>query len=377
MNKIEIKKMMRNILIGVIALVAITALGFKNIASLLIGILAINVILFIHELGHFLVAKAVNMPVYEFSVGVGPKIYSKMVNSVEYCIRCIPLGGYVVFEKIEEENDEEECTPANDSIDDYRNIHPLKRVAVILAGPIFNFLLAFIIIVGLYMGEGFATTTIGSIIEKSPAQDYGLQVGDSIVSINDITINSWNDIVVITSQNEDLSFKVNRNGKTEIIDVKSRLDDETNSYKIGISPQYKKDIFKSISNGAKTTIYNIKASFDGYVKIIKDTFAKKEDSNVELVGPIGTIQTISESARYGFSSLLIMVFSMSISVGIFNLIPIIPNLDGGRLLFVLIEILRGGKQFSRKTEENILVTGAYLLIGLFLFVTFKDLTSLF
>lgn len=375
MKKLERKKTLRNLLVAILVLLFISVLGLEKSIFLLVGILSINLILFIHELGHYLVVKAVKMPVYEFSVGVGPKLYSKEVKGVEYCIRCIPLGGYVVFENVSDEEDEDVLS--EDSVDLYRSIHPLKRALVILAGPVFNFLLAFIVAIGIYMGQGFMSTTIGTVLENSPAQQYGLEAGDVVLSVNNTNINGWEDIIQITSQNEELVFKVDRNGKQEVINVKSELDKETNSYKIGISPQYKKDFLKSITRGVETTVYNIKATVNGYIQIVKDAFNKNKDENVELVGPIGTIQTVTESVQYGLESLMLMVFAMSISVGVFNLIPVIPNLDGGRLLFVFIEMLRGGKQFSRKTEENILVAGAYAMLALFLFVTLKDLIGIF
>lgn len=371
MSKLERKKTLTTILIGMITLMFISILGLEKSAFMLVGILAINLILFIHELGHFLVAKLVKMPVYEFSVGVGPKLYSKVHNEIEYCIRSIPLGGYVVFENI---NDEEYTEK---DLEIYRSISPLKRAMVILAGPVFNFLLAFVIAIGIYVNQGFMTTIVGSLVDNAPAKEYGLQVGDKILSINGKEVSTWDEVVLITSQNEELSYTVNRDGKVETIEVKSILDSESNLYKVGMSPQYKKDFLKSITSGFKTTIYNIKGTAQGYLDIVIDMFKKDDNTNTELVGPIGTIQTISESAKYGLDSLMLMIFAMSISVGIFNLIPLIPNLDGGRLLFVFIEVLRGGKHLSKKTEENILVTGAYVMIGLFLFVTLKDLMGLF
>lgn len=372
MKNIRRKKTIKNMIFSILAVLFVLFLGLKKSMFLFVGVLAINVILFVHELGHFLAAKAVKMPVHEFSVGIGPKFYSKTIKEVEYCIRYIPLGGYVILEKnIDDENCKEEA------VDSYRSTNPFKRILVVLAGPFFNFLLAFIIVTGLLIHGGFETTTIGSLVKNSAAQEYGLQVGDSILSINNVDIKSWEDIVSITSKNEDLSFKINRDGKIETIDVKAKLDEKSNVYKVGISPKYEKDTFKSIYMGANATIHNIKTTVDGYVGMVKDVFVKNKDTNVELVGPVGTIQTISESASYGATYLLVMVFSMSISVGVFNLIPLIPNLDGGRLLFIFVEILRGGKQLNKKVEENILLTGAFVIMMLFLFITAKDLISLF
>lgn len=372
MCKAKRKKILKEILIVASILIFISILGFEKSIFLLVGILSINLILFIHELGHYLAAKAVKMPVYEFSVGVGPKLYSKKIGDTEYSIRCIPLGGYVSFENVLDKEDDSELS--EDSLDMYRSVHPLKRALAVLAGPVFNFLLAFVLVVGIYVNQGFASTTIGSILENSSAQKYGLKTGDVILSINNVNIDDWED-VVMNSQNQELVFKINRSGEEKIINIKPKLNEETNSYEVGITPKYKRDFLKSINAGMKTTIINIKATVDGYVQIVKDAFVKED--NVELIGPIGTIQTVTESVQYGLKSLILMIFSMSISVGVFNLIPFIPNLDGGRLFFISIEILRGGKHLNKKTEENILVAGAYIMIALFLFVTLKDLIGLF
>lgn len=368
------KKTVRNIAIGVAALALILFLGFKEFSQIFIGIFAISSILFIHELGHYLAARAVKMPVYEFSVGIGPKIYSKTIDDIQYNLRCIPLGGYVVLEEIKDDEDDETEVETTDS---YRKAHPLKRALVVLAGPAFNFLYSYIIITGLLIHGGYTTNTIGVVLEDGAAQEYGLQEGDTILSINGVEIKSWEDTTKVIASNEELSFKVDRNGEEKVIDVKAKMDEQENRYKVGISPYYKKDILKSIKLGVNGTVNTIKLTVEGYVEIVKNIFVKEKESEVELIGPVGTIQTMSKSVSYGISNLLLMVFSMSVSIGVFNLIPVIPNLDGGRFLFIIIEILRGGKQFSKKTEENILVVGALAVLVLFGLITLNDLINLF
>lgn len=376
MNKEKIKKILKvvaSIMIALCSIYYIYRLGVQKTIFILIGLFIISSIIFIHELGHFLVAKSLKIPVYEFSVGIGTKLFSKKIRETDYCIRCVPLGGYVVLED-EENEGEVESTTGNTP---FRQIHPFKRFLVIIAGPIFNFILAFIILFGIYFASGYPSTTIGELDKNGSAQEYGLKVGDTILSINNIKIDNWYVVPALTNQNKDLEFKIKRDNKIETISIKPKLNKETNTYSIGIGPECKKDFFKSISSGFKSTIYNIKATAQGYVKIFTDMFSKNKESEVQLSGPIGTIQIVSEQTKQGFESTLLTVVSLTLSIGIFNLLPVIPNLDGGRLLFILIEILRGGKQLKEETELNILSAGAYIMIGLFIFVTFSDIKGLF
>ena len=338
--------------------------------SILLSILILGLVIFVHELGHFLVAKAVKAPVYKFAIGMGPVIVSKEINGTEYSIRWIPLGGFVQLE-LEEELDSEEGSV-------FRNLSIFKRGAVYVAGALFNFILAFILFTGVYFSMGYPSTTIQEVFDDTPAKQYGLEVGDIVIDINGNKISSWNDIPTAVSNSDggSLSFKVKRNDSIKTINVTPELDAETNTYSIGISPEYKKDIFKSFKSSVNATIYNIKNTFISLVDVITGIFDTKDSTENELSGPIGTIQIISSQTKEGLMSSIMLIISITISLGVFNLLPI-PGLDGGKILILFIEFLRGGKKMSIERETQITMIGVIALLGLMLIATKNDIMRLF
>lgn len=338
--------------------------------NILLSILILGLVVFIHELGHFLVAKAVKAPVYKFAIGMGPVMVSKEINGTEYSIRWIPLGGFVQLE-LEEELESEEGSA-------FRNLSIFKRGAVYVAGALFNFILAFILFLGIYFASGYPSTTIKEVYDETPAKQYGLEAGDIVIDINGNKVSSWNDIpmAVSSSNGNPLTFKINRNGKIETINVTPELDVETNIYSIGITPEYKKDIVKSVESSFKSTIYNIKNTFLALTDVITGIFNKDDSTESELSGPIGTIQVISSQTKKGFLSSIMLIISITISLGVFNLLPI-PGLDGGKILILFIEFIRGGKKMSLKHETQITMVGVVILLGLMLIATKNDIMRLF
>lgn len=338
--------------------------------NLILAFLILGLVIFVHELGHFLVAKAVKAPVYKFAIGMGPVMLSKTIGETEYSIRWIPLGGFVQLELEEEFESGEESA--------FRKLSIFKRGAVYFAGALFNFILAFILILGISFYSGYPSTTIGRIYDESPAKQSGLQVGDSIVSINNKSIKSWEEIPSIVSQNPDteLSFKVKRGPKIEIINIKPELDKESGNYIIGITPEYKKDFVKSLKSGVVSTIYNIKSTYTGLVDVLTGIFNSEKDTASELSGPIGTIQVITEQTKEGLLPSIMLIISTTISLGVFNLLPV-PGLDGGKILLLIIEFLRGGKKMTLDHETQFTMIGLVALLGLMAFATWNDIGRLF
>lgn len=338
--------------------------------SIIISLLILGTVIFVHELGHFLVAKAVKAPVYKFAVGMGPILYAKTINGTEYSLRWIPLGGFVQLEL------EEELENEGDSA--FRRLSILKRGGVYLAGAVFNFILAFILLLGISFSSGYPSTTIGEISNNSPSQKQGLQIGDTVLSIDDNQITSWNEIPywVTNSNGKELSFEIKRDNEIKTILITPEVNEGDDYYTIGISPEYKKDLMKSIEASLYSTAYNIKATFKGLVDIFAGMFNSNHASENELSGPIGTIQTMSSQSKQGFLPSLMLVISITISLGVFNLLPI-PGLDGGKIVFLFIEFLRGGKKMSIERETQITMIGLVLLMGLMLIATKNDIAGLF
>lgn len=338
--------------------------------NLVLAFLILGLVIFIHELGHFLVAKAVKAPVYKFAIGMGPIMFSKTIGETEYSIRWIPLGGFVQLE-LEEEFESSEGS-------EFRKLSILKRGAVYFAGALFNFILAFILILGVSFYSGYPSTTVGGLHDKSPAMQSGIKVGDSIVSINGRSVKSWEDIPSIVSQNQDseLSFEIKRGSETKTLNIKPEFNEESGSYIVGITPEYKKDFIKSLKSGAISTIYNIKATYNGLIDAFTGLFNNEEDSANELSGPVGTIQVITQQTKEGFLPSIMLIVSITISLGVFNLLPV-PGLDGGKMLLLIIEFLRGGKKISLEHETQFTMIGLVALLGLVMFTTWNDIARLF
>lgn len=351
--------------------------------NVLIAILTIQLVIFVHELGHFLVAKKAGVDVYEFSVGFGPKIFQFKKNETTYTLRAIPLLGHVLFDDTEELN--EDSNEENKAItlkeNSLKSKGYLPELAVYLAGPAFNFLTAFIVLCGIYVFSGFPSTTIGQVINDSPAQIAGIEMGDTILEIDNIKINDWSDIsyTINKLKKDEISIKIEKedNSIKEIL-VNPNYNKESNYYSIGISPLFKKDIIKSISYGFISTIENIKINvktisqlFLGWIPGIGD-----DSQKVELSGPIGTIQTISEESKKSMDSLVSMFVALNINIGVINLIPFVPVLDGGQAFIRTLEAIRR-KSFSEDTIIKLKVGGALVLIGLMIFTTLKDIFNLF
>ena len=360
--------------------------------NILISIFAIQMVIFLHELGHFLAAKLVKADVYEFSVGFGPKLFQFKRNETVYTFNAIPLFGYVSFSKAEDDTPFDEDKNKDDidtniclknvSENSLENKGYFQKLLVYLAGPMFNFLTAFILFCLIFTPTGFPSTTIGNIYENTPSQNSALEIGDTIIEINKTEIKEWIDIpqLISSSQGENVTLKVkDKNNNLKEIKLTPTFNKDTQSYSIGISPLYKMDLFKSISYSFSLLIENIKLNaealfkaFFGWIPVFKDS----SSYNLNLSGPVGAIQSISkETSTSSFSTLLILA-SISISLGIANLVPFIPVLDGGQAFILTIEAIRR-KSFSEKTISNLKLGGMLFMVIIMAIATFQDVIKLF
>ena len=316
------------------------------------------VILF-HEFGHFIVAKMVGIKVNEFSIGMGPKIFQKEKGETKYSIRVLPIGGYVSMEGEDENSDDPRS---------FNKVSAISRIGVVAAGAIMNFLLAIIVFSIVSFNIGVPMTTISETIKDSPAEKSGIQSGDQILSINGKETNEWDSIVEeISKANPDKKMQITILRDEEKIDyyIKPEVNEE-NRLIIGIAPIVKKSFFSSIKEGFQKTGFMLKLMFD----FISMAFSGKV-STKDLSGPVGVIYTIGEAAKYGIINLFYLMGFISVNLGFFNLLPL-PALDGSRIVFLLIEIIRG-KPINPEKEGFIHFVGFVLLIALMVFVTYSDI----
>jgi regulator of sigma E protease len=324
------------------------------IASIFVFLLVI----LLHELGHFTVAKMVGIRVNEFAIGMGPKVLQTTKGDTQYTLRLLPIGGYVKMEGEDENSDD----PRG-----FGKASPLARIAVVIAGAIMNFVLAVIVLSIVSFNTGTPTTIIEEAIIDSPAYESGIESGDNIIRINGVETKTWNDIsdsIGKSNANEALEIQVIRNGENININVKPTIEDDRTI--IGIIPQYEKSFANGIKGGFETTGMFIKLMFEFVGSIFKGQVSVND-----LSGPVGVITAVGEQAKFGINNLLLILGFISVNLGFFNLLPI-PALDGSRIIFLLIELVRG-KPIDPDKENFIHMIGFVLLISLMLVVTYKDL----
>lgn len=345
-------------------------------------ILVLGILIFFHELGHFLMAKLFGVTVLKFSLGFGHKLVGRKVGETEYLISAIPLGGYVKM--LGESHDEEEMTP-DQAKGAFSNQHVLKRVAIVAAGPVFNLVLALVIFCIFYMAGGYQAMApeIGQVREDSPAHHAGLQSGDMIAAIDGRAIREWNEVkdLVQKSAGRPVEITVKRGDQTltftvtpEESVVKNLFGEDIKSGLIGVvaSGEYvtiNVGPFGAIREGFEKTWEVTKLTCLTIVKIFQRVVPIKT-----LGGPILIGQLTGQLAQESFTYLIPFMAVISINLGILNLLPV-PILDGGVILFLLIELLIG-KPLSIRKRDMAQKVGLFLLVLLMAVVIYNDVVRL-
>lgn len=332
--------------------------------TIIIALLVFGVLVIFHEFGHFSVAKLAGIKVHEFAIGMGPRVLKLKDKETVYSIRLFPLGGYVRMEGDEDASDDKRS---------FGNKPLLARILVIVAGPLMNFVLAILLFVVIFYSIGFPTTTINELNPGFPAELAGFEIGDEIIKINDKDINSWEELqkeINSAKSNESINMTVIRNDSERIISVNPRLDKETDRFVIGISPTFEKSIVKSFTVSIDRIIFLI----DGMLEFFGQLFGGKASSE-DVVGPVGIIHLVGEAAKTNIYNVISLAALISINLGMVNLLPI-PALDGGRLIFLFIEGIIG-KPIDPEKEGIIHFTGFILLMGLMIFMVYKDIVRFY
>lgn len=345
-------------------------------------VVVLGMLIIFHELGHFTVAKLTGVQVYEFSMGFGPKIVGFKYGETQYNLRVFPLGGFVRMAGMDDSEDAREAEGQGRSIEDidpargFSSKSVLQRMAIIFAGPLMNFVLAILIATSIFYVSGIPTPTtkIGELIKGDPAIVAGLKVGDTITSIDGKPVNQWEDLVgqIQPKAGQNIQLTVKRADKDLTLTVKVKAI-EGGKGLIGIKPEatmVKTGLFSSIAFGTKYCVNVSTAIVDFFGQL----FTNKVSAADSLGGPVRITVEIGNAAKTGLLNLANLTAILSINLGIFNLFPI-PALDGSRLLFLLVEAVRG-KPVNPAKENMIHLVGLGLMLLLMVFVTFNDVSKL-
>ena len=370
------------------------------IITFVASVLIFGAVIAIHEFGHFSAAKLSGIQVNEYSIGMGPALFKKIVGGTQYTLRLLPIGGYVAMEgegspesnaaqrerdaaggEAEEEDDLESWNPIPP---ERRTGIPFpeaaiwKRAIVMAAGPLMNFVLGFAVLLGLIAlrSDPIASRVIYSIADGALCGQTGLQAGDEIVAVNGRRCFIANDILyeLVRTQNTQADFTVRRDGKlVQLPGVQfDTYTDESGSTRMNIG--------FTVYALEKTPVNVLKETFNSelyYGRIIftslVDLLRGRESIN-NLSGPVGIVSAISQAASYGITDVLELLVLITVNLGVLNLLPV-PALDGGRLVFLAVEaVIR--RPVSERVQESLTLATFILLFGLIIFATYNDVLRL-
>lgn len=349
---------------------------FINVLLVIISILLFSLVIFIHELGHFMTAKLCGVKVNEFAIGMGPAIFKFKKKDTLYALRLFPIGGYCAMEG--------EDTESN-SKDAFSQKSVFKRIIIVASGAIMNIILAFIFMVLVTAQQTqFASTKISKFSENAITNQYGLKAGDIIKSIDGYNISTFTDINFMLAINKNFTADiiVDRDGEEIKLDGVKFRTREDNGKTVLVRDFYvfpiEKNIGTVMTQSFKEMGSNIRITYATLIGMVTGKLSINEVS-----GPVGLVSVISTAASEGLkvnflaalNNVIMVMMLLSVNLGIFNLLPI-PALDGGRLVFLIIEAIKGSP-INPKYEGLIHTVGFALLFLLILLVTVNDIIKLF
>ncbi len=317
-----------------------------------------------HEWGHMTVARWCGVKINEFSVGMGPLIFKKQKGDTQYSLRLLPLGGFCAMEGEEE---------SIDSPTSYSNKSNPQKIAILLAGVTMNIIIAVLAVTISLCLAGVVTNSLDSVVAGSPAEAAGLQAGDTIIAINGEKTGSWDKVVDeinASKEGEALEITYKRGNETGSVSVTPEYSEENGNYMIGIVAATTKNFWKCASMGPATTWELNKSLIESF----KMLFTGRVSRN-DIAGPVGLVKIVGTAADYGIAPYLMLLAIVSLNLAIFNLIPI-PGLDGGKIFFILLKVISGGR-INDDMEYKATVIGMVVLLTLFALITLNDVMNLF
>lgn len=334
-------------------------------------IFVFGMLVFVHELGHFVIAKLSGMKVTEFAIGFGPSIFEKQYGETLYALRIIPLGGYNKIAGMDPEDEEDSRN--------FNNQPVFKRLAVIVAGSTMNFLLPILLFFIVIMASGIQkpidVPIFGTVLENQPAAIAGIQNNDEVLQVEGKPVSSWTDLVNIIKNRADqpTNLLIKRGEQELVISVTPKLDDKGERGIIGVLSTvevYHPSTLEALKVSVVQTYTIAIDMLKGIYSMIFDRSQK-----AELAGPLGIVQMTGKVVEKGFIPLLQFAALLSINLGLVNLLPV-PMLDGGHVITLLLEAVRG-KPLSDAAMQKIQYVGILLLISLMIFATISDIGRLF
>ena len=377
------------------------------IRTIILFLIIFGVVVISHEFGHFLIGRRNGIRVLEFAVGMGPTLFSFEKGGVKYSLKLLPIGGACMFDGEDgiaaQEDEREESgirrkammeaeTPLpGDMFGEETDAQGMtfteagvwRRIATVFAGPFFNFILAFVVALILTAFSGADLPVVGDIAEDSAAEEAGLMAGDKITQINHESIHFYREVMVISAMNkgETLEIHYTRDGEKGVANVTPSYNADNDRYYIGITGpgEYLScNPLQVFQYGFYEVGYYVKTTYKSLGMLIRGQVSKDEVS-----GPVGIAQFVGESydqaeENYGTSSAILtmleIVVLLSVNLGILNLLPL-PALDGGRLLFMFVEVVRG-KPVSPEKEGMIHFAGLVVFMVLMVFIMYNDIMKI-
>ena len=391
-------------LIAIIIGVIIILVFFPNtvIWNIVVLLLMLTLLIFVHEFGHFITAKLSGVHVYEFALGMGPKVlgFKRKNDPTEYTLRALPIGGYC--QMAGEEGEDDDSLPKDKFM---CNKSKTKRVIILVAGVTMNFITALVLLffIGFIWGSTEQRSFIGGVEEGSPAYEAGIVAGDKVVGCNGYKVDTWDKLSVITTmknKNDYIEYEILHNGKVETYKL---IPDEYISYEdkdIQVTEENTKEKILSENNwdekdvtiGKKIGISAPTEKLTGFVASIKYAFRKFVNIVVMMLmiiwslitgkigidalsGPVGMYTAVGTVAKFGVANIIYLAAYLSVNLGVLNILPF-PAFDGGRVLFVGIEAITR-KKVDPKVEAAFHSVGFMLLMLLMLVITCQDIFRLF
>lgn len=327
--------------------------------TIIYAIIIFCLLIFVHELGHFIAAKLCGVKVNAFAVGMGPAFWKKQKGETEYSLRIFPVGGFCAMEGEDEESEDERA---------FNKKPAWQRAIVLAAGSFMNLLTAIILMIIIAFWQGEATNTIETVIDGSPAFEAGIKAGDEVLFIDEAKIEEWSDLqsAVGENQGEPVQVTVLRDGQELEFSAVPEYDEQAGRSKIGIAPEMKRNPVTAVGRGVQSTWDMTVMMYDIIVKLFTGDVSAKE-----LSGPVGIVYVVNDSAKAGIIYVVYLAALLSLNLAVMNLLPF-PALDGGRLLFLLIRKVTG-RRVTDEMEGKIHFVGIMLLFALMIYVTWNDI----